>query len=79
MRKIVNIVLGWWFWITNRNDHIARGRLSYCTPCIYRKGMICKECGCVLQAKARLRYEDCPKKIWPSYFTFLKDGTSSVL
>lgn len=65
MRKIRNILLGWWYMITNHNDRMARERLKVCVKCPYRKGLFCSECGCVLNAKARIDQEDCPKKLWP--------------
>ena len=60
MRKITSIVLGWWYWITNHNNAMAKERLEICAHCELRKGLICSECGCVLQAKARLEEEECP-------------------
>lgn len=61
---MISIILGWWYWITNYNNWLAQDRLKYCSPCKYRKGMLCGECGCVLQAKARLKEEECPKGFW---------------
>lgn len=66
MKKLSQILLGWWFWITNRNNKLAQYRLATCTICPARKGMICSNCGCVLQAKARLKEEECPLGLWPT-------------
>lgn len=60
MRKIVSIILGWWFWITNRNEELVRKRLLICTHCELRKGLVCGVCFCPLQTKARLEDEYCP-------------------
>lgn len=65
MRNIVNILLGWWFWVTNRNNELARKRLAKCSMCYFRNGMTCGICHCVLQAKARIEGEECPKGKWP--------------
>jgi len=32
-KKLINIVLGWWYWITNRNNKLAQERLSICVKC----------------------------------------------
>jgi hypothetical protein len=66
----MRILLAWWFWITNRNDEIARKRLSVCAGCDKRKWFVCGVCGCVLQAKARDLTETCPHPKgdkWESY------------
>lgn len=68
MRKIVSIILGWWFWITNRNNLMAAERLQVCAHCDFRKGTLCGICGCVLEAKARLKEEDCPLGQWSAYY-----------
>lgn len=63
-RKILStlgrIILGWWYYATNKNNELARRRLSICVDCNYRKTFTCGFCGCNLQAKARLPEEDCP-------------------
>lgn len=64
MKKIINIILGWWFWVTNRNNELAKSRLKVCADCSFRVGFTCGECGCVLQAKARLYDEECPLGMW---------------
>lgn len=65
MKKIGRILLGWWFWVTNQNDYMARRRLKNCIPCPERDGMVCGICSCVLQAKARIPHEKCPLYKWP--------------
>lgn len=63
-RKILSmlgrIILGWWYYLTNKNNDLARRRLSVCVDCEYRKLFTCGFCGCSLQAKSRLYEEDCP-------------------
>jgi len=65
MKKIKHIFIGWYFMLTNQNNHIARRRLAICAGCEFRRRFLCGECGCVLNAKARLFEEECPKKKWP--------------
>lgn len=67
MRKLSNIFLGWWFWITNFDAPLAQERLRFCKDCPSRIGILCGECGCVLKAKARLMDEECPLDRWPSW------------
>lgn len=64
MKKVQNIILGWWFYFTNQHNELAQERLAICAPCIHRKGVLCGLCGCVLQAKARLIEENCPANKW---------------
>lgn len=64
MRKIISILLGWWFWITNKNNDMARYRLSVCSECPERRWASCGICGCFLQAKARIPEEQCPIGKW---------------
>lgn len=63
-RILSKIILGWWFWITNRNNKLAQERLAICMPCQYREGKFCGSCGCLLSAKARLPEEQCPYSKW---------------
>jgi hypothetical protein len=62
--KLFRIILAWWYWLTNRNNELAQERLKVCVTCPFRIGLLCGECGCVLQAKARLEDEECPKGYW---------------
>lgn len=60
MKKITSIILGWWFWITNRNNDLAKSRLKICADCELLKWFVCTGCGCPIQAKSRLKSENCP-------------------
>lgn len=60
LSTVGRIILGWWYYITNKNNELARRRLSVCVDCPYRKWFACGLCGCGLQAKSRLHEEDCP-------------------
>lgn len=60
MNKIGRIFLGWWYWATNRNNKLARYRLSVCVRCDLMKWGVCTGCGCPLQAKSRIHDEKCP-------------------
>jgi hypothetical protein len=60
----MKILIAWYFWLTNRNDELARQRLKICSGCSYRKWFVCSQCGCPLQAKTRLFEEECPVGKW---------------
>jgi len=60
MKKIGRILLGWYFWVTNRNNKLAQERLKICADCELRKGFVCGVCFCPLNAKARIPEEECP-------------------
>lgn len=63
-----NIIVAWWFWLTNRNNKLAQARLLQCSDCEFRIWAVCGKCGCALQAKARLPEEECPADKWPKHF-----------
>lgn len=60
MKKIGRIILGWWYWITNQNNELARKRLAICVECELYKWFVCTACGCPGQTKARIESEECP-------------------
>ena len=64
MKKIYRIVLGWWYFLSNKNNTLARERLKICVGCPKMSKGVCTSCGCVLQAKARLPEESCPLFKW---------------
>lgn len=64
MKKLSQIFLGWFFWITNRNNELAQKRLKICAGCDQRKWFMCGNCFCPLQAKARSN-DHCPLYKWP--------------
>lgn len=40
-------------------------RMEICKKCVYLvKGAICWKCKCVLAAKTRVRWSDCPMGYW---------------
>ncbi len=69
VKKLINIIKGWYFKIFNKNEQLARKRISICKKCnslehIEIIGDICGECGCVLEAKARVQDEKCELNKW---------------
>ena len=69
VKKLINIIKGWYFKLFNKNEQLARKRIAICNKCKSRKhidrlGDICNECGCVLDAKARVRDEYCELNKW---------------
>lgn len=69
VKKIINIIKGWYFKIFNKHEKLARKRIAICMRCNSRThidilGDICDECGCVLEAKARVEDEQCELNKW---------------
>ena len=69
VRKIINIFKGWYYKTFNKNEQLARKRIAICKKCkslehIDMLGDICGECGCVLDAKARVIDEKCELNKW---------------
>lgn len=62
--KVYRIFLGWYYFITNKNNEMALERLKICVECPLMKRGVCTDCGCVLQAKARIKEEKCPLDKW---------------
>ena len=69
VRKIINIIKGWYFNLFNKHEQLAIKRIAICKQCnscvkIDMLGDICDECGCVLSAKARVKDEKCVLNKW---------------
>lgn len=69
VKKIINIIKGWWFNLFNKHEQLAITRISKCKTCdscihIELVGDICDECGCILSAKARVKDEKCKLNKW---------------
>lgn len=69
VKKLINIIKGWYYKIFNKNDKLAKKRIAICKRCnscvhIDIIGDICDECGCVLEAKARVLDEQCKLNKW---------------
>jgi hypothetical protein len=54
------IILAWYYWITSRNNDLARKRLKHCAACELLKWGVCTQCGCPVQTKSRLEDAECP-------------------
>lgn len=69
VKKLINIIKGWYFRLFNKNERLAIKRIAICEKCDSRMhidmlGDICAECGCVLEAKARVKDEECELNKW---------------
>lgn len=69
IKKIGAILKGWYYKIFNKNEQLARKRLAICNKCYSKEhievlGDICKECGCILDAKVRVKDEYCELSKW---------------
>lgn len=69
VEKIMSIIQGWYYKLTNKNTELANRRISICNACEHRitidvVGDICARCGCVISAKARVEDEHCELNKW---------------
>lgn len=69
VKKLINILKGWYYRFFNRNEELARKRIAICNKCSHKLhldmiGDICDECGCVLEAKTRVLDEQCDLNKW---------------
>lgn len=64
MRKLYNVLKGWFIFIFYKRSELANQRLKICFRCPYRFAVVCEICGCELHAKASLDDEECPKGFW---------------
>lgn len=69
LKKVWNIIKGWWYKIFNKKEDLATTRLAICKTCESKLkldvlGDVCSECGCVLDAKTRVKDEKCELNKW---------------
>lgn len=68
IKKVWNIIKGWFYKLFKKKQSLADQRLSVCNTCTHRiessLGYVCDECGCVLDAKARVEDEQCDLDKW---------------
>lgn len=67
-KVVKHIAIGWFNKITNKEEELAQKRLKICKKCSDKEVIlnqeICGICGCVLDAKARVKDEKCLKGKW---------------
>ena len=69
VKKLINIIKGWYYLLFSKNEKLATKRIAICNRCDLKThvdmiGDICAECGCVLEAKARVKDEQCELNKW---------------
>lgn len=68
LKKIGNIIKGWFRKIFGLNQTLADIRLAICNQCPHRVytslGYACDQCGCVIDAKTRVEDEYCDLDKW---------------
>ena len=68
VKKIKHIIIGWFRKLFGIDQDLANIRLAICRQCPSRTytslGYACKECGCILDAKARVEDEKCDMNKW---------------
>ena len=67
--KIANILYGWYMKLSGGNQRMADKRMEICGRCehdvhVSGIGDVCDMCGCVLDAKVRVRGEKCKMGKW---------------
>ena len=68
LKKLWNIIKGWYYKIFNKKQGIANDRLEICHQCSNKinsaLGDACSLCGCILDAKTRVKDEKCDIDKW---------------
>lgn len=68
IKKILNIIKGWYYKIFNKEEYLAKNRIPVCKKCPNMTntalGNTCKLCGCILDAKTRVKDEHCEINKW---------------
>ena len=64
LKKCINIIKGYWFLSWGMNDKLSRERMSKCLECDLLKRWFCKDCGCFVPAKTRVKGESCSQGKW---------------
>jgi hypothetical protein len=64
MKKLFNILKGWYKFLFAKRSQMAKDRLIICFSCKARFGIMCGMCGCELHAKAEIEEEECPLGKW---------------
>lgn len=67
MKTIKQVLTGYFFWLIRKNQKLYRERTNKCKNCnLLKKTIIkrCGVCGCVLQARNRLKESYCYMERW---------------
>ena len=68
IEKLRHIVIGWFLKLCGLENNLANRRLVFCDTCDRKiktsLGDACGECGCILDAKARVEDEHCDLGRW---------------
>jgi hypothetical protein len=68
VKKILNIIIGWFRKIFELKEDMASIRLNICNHCPHKintpLGDACSLCGCILDAKTRVEDEQCDLDKW---------------
>lgn len=68
MKKILNILKGWYYKLFNKEEHLVYKRMPICKHCSHKTnttlGESCNLCGCILDAKTRVEDEHCDINKW---------------
>lgn len=62
--KLHRIFTGFYLILQGHDAKYAIDRRLICKKCELRKGLICGECGCFINAKVQVEEEECPVNKW---------------
>lgn len=69
IKKIRNIILGWYYDFKGINYELMKNRMEICDKCdskirLTKTITVCAECGCPLKKKLRVKEESCLLGKW---------------
>ena len=64
MRKVINIIKGWYYKAFDKHHDLYKQRIEICNRCekkvtLTKNFTVCSVCGCELSAKTRVLSEKC--------------------
>lgn len=62
--KLRHIFTGFYLVLLGHDSPKAIERRLICKKCELRKGLVCGECGCFINAKVQIEEEECPVNKW---------------
>lgn len=65
IRKIWNILRGYYYVAIFFDPPYAKERRKICKTCPHMKLSVCMKCGCPIYVKPRIEDEECPEGKWP--------------
>lgn len=68
IRKIKNIIIGWYRYLFKPKSKLAINRLKICSRCSHKEKILgeyfCNKCWCCIRAKVEVEEEHCDDNRW---------------